>query len=80
MYVEPWVWIAWVIVSLGGFALLETIALINRRRGDTLSENIRRWLGIDPPNPIARIGIPAFAAVLIIFVIWFIPHIVFQVW
>lgn len=80
MFVEAWVWIAWLVVCLGGFAVLETLALINRRRGDTLSENIRRWLGIDPPNPVARIGIPAFVGVLVIFLIWFIPHIVFQIW
>jgi hypothetical protein len=80
MYVESWVWIVWLIISLGGFAILETISLANRKRGDTLSENTRRWLGIDPPNPVARIGIPLFVAVLVIFVIWFIPHIVFQIW
>lgn len=80
MFVDAWVWIAWLVVSLGGFIVLETIALVNRKRGDTLSENIRRWLGIDPPNPAARIGIPVFVAALIIFIVWFIPHIVFQIW
>lgn len=77
--IPAWMWITWAAIALGGFAILETIALANRREGDTLSENIRRWLGITPPNPRRRILVPAFVAGLLVFVVWFIPHIVFNV-
>ena len=57
---------------------METIGLVDRRVGDTLSENARRWLGTD------RIwrtwGALGFTATLIAFVVWFIPHIVFDAW
>ena len=67
------IWLASVAVS---FAVLEGIALYSKREGDTLSEVLRKWLGIDPPNRKRLIGIPAFLAVLIGFVAWFAPHIV----
>lgn len=75
-----WAWIVWLVAALGGFAILETIALANRRDGDTLSENIRRWLGIYPPSPMKRFFLPAFVFGMVAFFVWFIPHIVFQVW
>lgn len=79
MSIPEWAWIAWLALAGGGFTILETIALANRRDGDTLSENIRRWLGITPPNARRRVTVPVFAAVLILFVVWFIPHIVFNI-
>lgn len=79
MNIPEWAWIAWLAVAAGGFAILETIALANRRHGDTLSENIRAWLGITPPNVRRRIAVPIFAAVLIVFLAWFLPHIIFDI-
>ncbi|WP_326644572.1 hypothetical protein OIE67_25700 [Nonomuraea fuscirosea] len=77
--IPEWMWIAWLAVAAGGFAILEIIALINRRRGDTLSERTRAWLGITPPNARRRIAVPVFAAVLILFLVWFLPHIIFDI-
>jgi amino acid permease len=73
--VPSWAWITWIAVALTAFGVLEGVALANRRRGDTLSENIRRWLGIDPPRRSRRIGMAAFATLLVAFVGWFVPHI-----
>jgi hypothetical protein len=78
--VPSWAWVAWLAMSAGTFAILETIALINRRLGDTLSENTRRWLGITPARPVRRYTVPAFAAALVVFVVWFVPHIIWSLW
>jgi hypothetical protein len=77
--VPEWAWITWLAIAAGGFAVLETVALANRRKGDTLSERTRAWLGITPPNARRRVAVPVFAAVLILFVVWFLPHIVFDI-
>lgn len=77
--IPAWMWIVWLAVAAGGFAILETIALANRRDGDTLSENIRRWLGITPPSTRRRIAVPVFVGALILFLVWFLPHIVFNI-
>lgn len=78
--IPSWAWVVWITGTLTSFAILETVALANRRQGDTLSENIRRWLGIHPPSTVRRVGVPMFVAVLVGFVVWFIPHIVFSLW
>ena len=78
--IPSWAWIVWGSVSLGSFAVLETVALANKRDGDTLSENLRRWLGIHPSRPARRFAVPAFVVGLAIFVVWFVPHIVLNIW
>ncbi|MCW2901022.1 MAG: hypothetical protein JWO67_3287 [Streptosporangiaceae bacterium] len=75
MGIPSWAWITWAVVAIGSFAVLETIAIVNGRSPDTLSENIRRWIGIEPPSKARLIGIPAFLAVLLGFTAWFVPHI-----
>ena len=62
--IPEWMWIAWLAVAAGGFAVLETI---------------RAWLGITPPSVQRRIAVPVFVTVLVLFVVWFIPHIVFNI-
>lgn len=74
MTVPAWAWITWLAVTAGSFTILETIALATNING-TLSLTLRRWLGIDPPRRWRRITIPAFAATVILFVAWFLPHI-----
>jgi hypothetical protein len=74
------IWAIWAAAGLGSFLVLETIALVDRRRGDTLSERTRALLGIYPVRPVRRVAVPVFAAVLLIFVGWFIPHIVWGWW
>lgn len=67
------VWVVWLSVAAVSFAALEWITF---RRHQTLSENLRRWLGIEPRKPLRRLGVPAFIAVVLGFAAWFIPHIV----
>lgn len=44
-------WLTWILgLVLGGFAIPETYAIISKQDGDTLSENIRRWLHTDTPG------------------------------
>ncbi|MFD8531518.1 hypothetical protein ACFV0L_29270 [Streptosporangium canum] len=78
--IPSWAWITWAASSLIGFCVLEFVALTNKRESDTLSENLRRWLGISPPRPVKRYAIPVFVGGLVGFVIWFVPHIALNIW
>jgi hypothetical protein len=73
-----WVWAAWLTFMAASFALLETIGLLTAADGDTLSEATRRWLGIEPAQPWRIAGMVAFAAALLGFTSWFLPHILFR--
>jgi hypothetical protein len=55
------VWAAWLVGSLGSFAVLETIAF-RRSTFPTLSATLSRWLGTYPPAPHGDIGAVAFGA------------------
>jgi hypothetical protein len=72
------IWAIWLLLAAVSFAVLEIIGLVNRRPGDTLSENTRRWLGTD--RTWRTWGALGFVAALVGFVVWFVPHIVFSVW
>lgn len=76
--IPAWAWVVWLSLLGGSFAVLEGIALRNRRTGDTLSENTRRWLGINPARPGRRASMAVFAGTLIAFTAWFVPHILFD--
>lgn len=80
-YRKGWgrIWAAWLFLVALSFALLEGLALIKKAEGDTLSENTRHWLGIRA-GKWRTAGAFGFIAVLVGFVVWFIPHIVWQVW
>jgi hypothetical protein len=44
-------WVFWLGgLVLAGFAIPEINAITNKQTGDTLSENIRRWLRTDTPG------------------------------
>lgn len=43
-------WLAFLSAVLVGFAVPEGYAIANKQQGDTLSENIRRWLRTDTPG------------------------------
>lgn len=44
-------WAFWLgVLVLGGFAIPEAHAIRSKQSGDTLSENIRRWLKTDTPG------------------------------
>ena len=42
MSVFTWLWIGWGLA----FAVIEGVALVNARAGDTLSEHVWAWLGV----------------------------------
>lgn len=73
-----WVWAAWLALTLGSFAVLETIGLVTNAEGDTLSEATRRWLGIEPVAPWRIAGMVTFSVALLGFVAWFLPHVLFK--
>lgn len=80
MGIPGWLWAVWALVTVGGFGTLEGIALANKRGYDTLTATTRRLLGIYPVKPLRRVTIPVFASVLIVFIGWFVPHIVAGWW
>lgn len=67
-------WAVWVLgLVLGGFAVPEALAIKNKQGGDTLSENVRRWLHTDTPG-----GGATFAGTwltLLVTWLWFLGHI-----
>ncbi|MGW5635710.1 hypothetical protein [Streptomyces sp. NPDC003832] len=60
-------WIAWG----AAFAVTETLALVNGRKGDTLSENTRTLFH----TKTSRAGRLTFAAGWVGFSVWFLGHI-----
>lgn len=48
--IPPGYWLAWLGAIIVGFAIPEADAILNKQDGDTLSENIRRWLHTDTPG------------------------------
>ena len=68
-------WIIWAGLALGGFFLLEFTAIGEHHMERTLSENIRRWLGIYPVRRWRRLGGLLFAGILGTLVTVFIWHI-----
>lgn len=79
-YQSKWArtWTIWLAVTAVSFAILETAGLLNKKEGDTLSENTRTWIGTE--KTWKTWGALGFVAALVGFVIWFVPHIVFKTW
>ncbi|WP_329317342.1 hypothetical protein OG723_44095 (plasmid) [Streptomyces sp. NBC_01278] len=63
-------WIIWTLWTLL-FALFETAALVNRRKGDTLSENTRRLFRVRT----SKAGRAIFTVGWLGFAGWFLLHI-----
>jgi len=67
-------WLIWLVgLVLSGFAVPEGLAIKNKQGGDTLSENVRRWLHTDTPG-----GGSTFLGVwltLLFTWLWFLGHI-----
>jgi len=72
----PLFWALFTLIPLAVFGVAEWIG----RRGNTFSETIRRWLGVDRHPWYTRWAAWAFASVLIGFVGWFVPHILLSIW
>ncbi|MGY8962558.1 MAG: hypothetical protein ACKVKT_03270 [Rhodospirillales bacterium] len=63
-----WMWAIWLLA----FGVIEYAALKDQRKGDTLTEHVRKLIGTKTPgrnweNWIARIGLAGL-------LLWFIPH------
>ena len=63
-----WLWLAWV----AAFFALEIPAVLNARKGDTLSEQFRLWFHTGTTTG-RIVWLVTFAA----FALWFGPHIAF---
>ncbi|MCI3277537.1 hypothetical protein [Streptomyces cylindrosporus] len=63
-----WLWA----IPAGSFAVMEGLAIANRRSGDNASELIRRAAGISPARPWRPLGIAAIAT----FCVWFGHHLI----
>lgn len=66
MWIDVVVWGFWLLY----FVVFETVALIDRREGDTLSENVRKWFRTSTKR-----GAWTFRLVWITFAVWFYFHI-----
>lgn len=71
-------WALFTVLPLAVFAIAESIAL--KTRQPTYSSTIRKWLGIKPYNHRRRITVRAFILIYLYFSIWFVPHIVWDLW
>lgn len=60
-------WLLWV----AAFAVIEGVAVVNDKRGDTLSEHFRLWFRTD-----TRVGRTIWLGVSGLFFAWFVAHIV----
>lgn len=76
--IPEWLWIVWLALVGMSFIILETWAIFSKKVGDTLSERTRKWLGLEPEKPFRIAASSAFAMVLVLFVAWFVPHILFR--
>ena len=67
--------IAWVIWILA-FGIIEAIAVIDKKKGDTLSEHIWKWFAIDNKEPFYKFK----RLTLVTFLVWFAIHILTRGW
>lgn len=71
---SEWIWGIWLAITALSFGALETWAIVSKRREpDTLTEVLRRWLGVEP----RRWWRGAAAAGLIAGAAWLVLHLVF---
>lgn len=73
--IESSTWAIWLASVAVSFGVLEGIALLNKKDGDTLSENTRKWIGLKE-NGVKRVaGASIFAGTILGFATWFVVHI-----
>lgn len=63
-----WAWLAWA----GAFAVIEGVALMNKKEGDTLSEHLRLWFSTMSND--GGLGCHLKKVVPLAFVIWLVGH------
>lgn len=69
------VWALWLGGLLAFFGVAEGLSLANKLPGDTFSETLRRWLGLEPRKPWRQWGMLAFTVLFGGFAVWFEAHI-----
>lgn len=68
----------WLAFLLLGFLVPETIALIRRQRGDTLSEAVWYWCQVTPGNSLTTwTALHVFVA---LFMVWLFVHLMLGFW
>lgn len=60
-----WLWAIWATLALAGFFVIELDAVFTHHLERTLSDNLRKWLGIYPPKPWRKLGGLLFATGLL---------------
>ena len=65
------IWGVWLAAVIGSFFALEIPAIRNKVVGDTLSERLRAWLGLNPWRKWGVAGAWFFGG----FMVWFLFHI-----
>ena len=70
MTIPGWLWIAWVVLGAVSFAVAEGLAIANKVKGDTLSENVRQWF-----RTTTKAGRWVWVVVWSVFAAWFAVHI-----
>ena len=72
-----WAWIGWLVVTIGSFGVLETLAVIRKNDSkqdpDTLSDHLVLW--IKPTTRAGRIVWTAICVGLAVLVAWLYPHV-----
>lgn len=70
-------WATWIWIALGAIVVLvEGIALLNKKEGDTLSEHVWTWLKVN--NKSKRFTVWRFF--VLAFMIWLTGHFTFGWW
>jgi hypothetical protein len=75
-----WVWTAWLILLAGGFVAAETVALLHRGRGGTLTEWTKRHLGVYPLRPRRKWTVATFTTALVVLTVFLVPHMTHWPW
>ena len=73
MDIFSWLWIGWLAI----FAVIEGVALSNKKDGDTLSEHVWKWFAIGlngQPKPPVTSGVRARRFILLAFMAWLSVH------
>lgn len=75
-------WIIWAAIAFVAFIIPETIAIVGRNVGNTLSANIWRLFRVEPGIPISQwtAAHVLFAVVWIGVSAWLVGHFVFGLW
>lgn len=73
-------WIAWLVLTIGGFIALEVVALVRKNDRDldpdTLSDHLTKWFSVKTRT--GRIVWTVVCIILAVVLAWLWPHILFN--